>query len=188
MYRTSYTDFKLKLPPHVLTGNSHWSEIIKQQQVTSKLLSPPLPRALEPTRIHANNINFYLIGKYHSLVSPTALLLLFFCFSRLTVCMESWLYLISKKRACQFSLLGLRRLVCDADSRSHEECHALSSSSFSRRGDWVFINSKYEWLSLSPFSRNWAKRYKNKVVTLELVCVVFTLKPVHYFHELWQGD
>lgn len=100
MYRTS---------THPITGNSHWSEIIKQQQVTSKLLSPPFPRVLEPTRIHANNINFYLIGKYHSLVSPTALLFFFFCFSRLTVCMESWLYLISKKRACQVSLLGIEK-------------------------------------------------------------------------------
>ena len=44
MYRTS---------THPITGNSHWSEIIKQQQVTYKLFSPPFPQALEPTRIHA---------------------------------------------------------------------------------------------------------------------------------------
>lgn len=156
MYRTSYTDFKLKLPPHVLTGNSHWSEIIKQQQVTSKLLSPPLPRALEPTRIHANNINFYLIGKYHSLVSPTALLILFVCFSRLTFCMESWLYLISKKRASQFSLLGLRRLVCDADSRSREVSRSLFQFLFKK--GWLSIHKFKIWVVIShPFQQELSK-------------------------------
>ena len=158
MYRTSCTDFKLKLPPHVLTGNSHWSEIIKQQQVTSKLLSPPFPRALEPTRIHANNINFYLIGKYHSLVSPTALLLLFFCFSRLTVCMESWLYLISKKRACQVSLLGIEEAgMWRGLTVSWRVSRFLSSSYFFKKG-WLSIHKFKIWVVISqPFQQELSK-------------------------------
>lgn len=37
--------------------------------------------------------------------------------------MESRLYLISNKRACQVSLLGIE---VAGMSRSHEECHAFS--------------------------------------------------------------
>lgn len=95
MYRTS---------THPITGNSHWSEIIKQQQVTSKLLSPPFPRVLEPTRIHANNIHFYLIGTYHSLVSPTALLLLFFLFFTFN-CLHGIMTIFNFKKACMPSFL-----------------------------------------------------------------------------------
>ena len=95
MYRTS---------THPITGNSHWSEIIKQQQVTSKLLSPPFPRVLEPTRIHANNINFYLIGKYHSLVSPTALLFFLFLFFTFN-CLHGIMTIFNFKKACMPSFL-----------------------------------------------------------------------------------
>ena len=157
MYRTSYTDFKLKLPPHVLTGNSHWSEIIKQQQVTSKLLSPPLPRALEPTRIHANNINFYLIGKYHSLVSPTALLLLFFLFFTFN-CLHGIMTIFNFKKACMpIFLIGIEKAgVWRGLTVSWRVSRSLFQFLFKK--GWLSIHKFKIWVVIShPFQQELSK-------------------------------
>lgn len=95
MYRTS---------THPITGNSHWSEIIKQQQVTCKLFSPPFPRALEPTRIHAKHkfLPYWEIS--FAGLSNRVIIIIFFLFFTFN-CLHGIMTIFNFKKACMPSFL-----------------------------------------------------------------------------------